>query len=77
MALGEITVSDWWNVMRREILSGLILGSLLGFIGFIRVVFWNMIFHSYGLHTISIAYTVAFSLLGVVLWELSPVLCFQ
>ncbi len=68
MALGEITVSDWWNVMRREILSGLILGSLLGFIGFIRVVFWNMIFHSYGLHTISIAYTVAFSLLGVVLW---------
>ena len=36
MALKELSVSDWWFVMRREILSGLTLGVLLGAIGFIR-----------------------------------------
>jgi magnesium transporter len=68
MALGEVSLSDWWRVMKREILSGLVLGSVLGLIGFLRVVFWNMVFHSYGDHTILIASTVGFSLLGVVLW---------
>jgi magnesium transporter len=37
MAVGEITISDWWAVLRREILSGLMLGSVLGLIGFTRV----------------------------------------
>ncbi len=32
MAVGEITVLEWWRVLRREILSGLMLGSILGFI---------------------------------------------
>jgi magnesium transporter len=36
MALGEVTVADWWRVMRREILSGLMLGVTLGIIGFLR-----------------------------------------
>jgi magnesium transporter len=34
MALGEVTISDWWRVMRREIISGLMLGITLGIIGF-------------------------------------------
>lgn len=68
MALGEVTLRDWWRVMRREILSGLVLGTILGAIGFIRVVFWNMVFHSYGANTIPIGCTVGLSLLGVVLW---------
>jgi magnesium transporter len=68
MALGEVSLTDWWRVMRREILSGLVLGSVLGLIGFVRVVFWNSVFHSYGAHTLLIASTVGFSLLGVVLW---------
>ena len=41
MALGEITIKDWWRVMRREILSGLMLGSVLGLIGFVRILIWN------------------------------------
>lgn len=68
MALGEVTLYDWWRVMRREILSGIVLGTILGFIGFMRVVFWNMVFHSYGVNTVPIAFTVGISLLGVVLW---------
>lgn len=68
MALGEITIADWWNVMRREILSGLMLGSVLGLIGFIRILLWNTLFHTYGVHTVLIGLTVGLSLIGVVLW---------
>jgi len=68
MALGEVTLYDWWRVMRREILSGLVLGTILGTIGFFRVIFWNMAFGSYGENTIPIGFTVGISLLGVVLW---------
>jgi magnesium transporter len=68
MAVGEIHVTDWWRVMRREIISGLLLGSVLGLVGFVRVLLWNRIFHSYGEHTMIIGLTVGFSLIGVVLW---------
>src|SRR3954466_12535970 len=33
MALGEVTLRDWWRVMRREIEAGLSLGLILGGIG--------------------------------------------
>ena len=68
MALGEITISDWWRVIRRELLSGMMLGAVLGIIGFTRVTLWNQIFHTYGEHSFLIASTVGFSLVGVVLW---------
>lgn len=68
MAVGEITIADWWRVMRREITSGLLLGTILGLIGFVRVTLWNSIFHTYGDHTFLIGGTVGFSLIGVVLW---------
>ncbi len=69
MAVGEITISDWWRVLRREILSGLLLGSVLGIIGFIRVSVWHSFFPEiYGEHWMMIAFTVGFSLIGVVLW---------
>ena len=69
MAVGEITISDWWRVLRREILSGLMLGTVLGLIGLLRVVAWAQIFpRVYGPHYFFIAQTVGFSLIGVVLW---------
>jgi magnesium transporter len=68
MAVGEIHVTDWWRVMRREIVSGLLLGSILGLVGFFRVIIWNQVFKSYGEHTVIIGMTVGFSLIGVVLW---------
>ena len=37
LALGEVRLGDYWSVMRREILSGLMLGTLLGSIGFLRI----------------------------------------
>jgi magnesium transporter len=69
MAVGEITLADWWRVLRRELTSGLLLGSVLGFIGFVRVGVWHSIAPNlYGDHWIQIASTVGFSLVGVVLW---------
>ncbi|ACF46902.1 MAG: magnesium transporter [Prosthecochloris sp.] len=67
MALGEITIKDWWRVMRREILSGLALGGLLGFIGVFRVVLWSIILGNYNIEWLSVGYTVGISLVGVVL----------
>lgn len=68
MALGKVTLFDWWRVMRREIFSGLVLGSILGCIGFFRVILWNLAFHSYGANTVPIGLTIGVSLVGVVLW---------
>ena len=68
MALGEVTLKDWWRVMRREILSGLSLGGILGAIGFVRITLWANLFHSYGEHWFLLALTVGFSLVGIVLW---------
>jgi magnesium transporter len=68
MALGEVTLQDWWRVMRREILSGLLLGSVLGVIGFFRITVWAKLFHAYGEHWFLIAITVGLSLVGIVLW---------
>ncbi len=68
MAVDEISLEDWWRVMKREIASGLMMGSLLGFIGFIRVAVWQQFTHIYGPHWIFIGLTVGVSLIGVVLW---------
>ena len=68
MALGEITFEDWWRVMKREILSGLVLGSILGIIGFLRIIIWSSISPIYGEHYILVGLTVGITLLFIVLW---------
>jgi magnesium transporter len=74
MALGEVTLRDWWRVMRREFQTGLLLGIFLGTIGAIRVAMWSIIgqryFHRevYGPHWPLVAITVGIALVGVVLW---------
>ena len=68
IALGEVTISDWWRIMRREIQSGVLLGVILGFLGFARVALWSFFSDVYGVHWMLIAFTIAFSVCGVVLW---------
>jgi len=68
IALGEVRVRDWWRVLRREIGAGLGLGLILGSIGLVRILLWQAIGGTYGVHYLRIALTVAFSLVGVVLW---------
>jgi len=68
MALQEITLKDWWLVMKREIFSGLLLGIVLGSIGFSRIAIWSAFSNLYGPHWALVAMTVGFSLIGIVLW---------
>lgn len=69
MALKELSLKDWWYVMRREILSGLVLGIILGAIGFVRISIWqNFQWYNYGPHWLLLATTIFFSLIGIVLW---------
>jgi len=70
MALGEVKFSSWWYVMRKEIFSGLVLGIILGAVGFTRIFIWQDVLHwyNYGEHWILVASTVFFALIGVVLW---------
>jgi magnesium transporter len=69
MAVKELDLKDWWFVMRREISSGLLLGLILGTIGFIRIAIWqNFHWFEYGEHWILIALTIFFSLIGIVMW---------
>lgn len=69
MALGEIGFRDWWRVMRREVLSGLVLGTILGIVGFLRIGIWQKFgLQVYGEHWLKVAITVFLSLIGVVIW---------
>jgi magnesium transporter len=67
LAVGELALGDWWRVGRRELLSGLSLGGILGLIGAVRVIAVEQIFHVYGEATLPVAITVGVALVGVVL----------
>lgn len=68
LALGEITVGDWWKIMRKEIQTGVLLGLILGVLGFARVGVWNMFTNLYGEHWLYIGLTIGASVMFVVLW---------
>lgn len=69
LALGELKLRDWWYVMRKEIMSGLMLGGILGSIGFVRIALWQVAgFHDYGLYWMWVGLTVGISLVLIVLW---------
>lgn len=68
MALGEVTIKDWFRVIRRELFTGLSLGLILATIGFIRIFIWQTASHLYGDYWFEVAITVSISLVGVVLW---------
>lgn len=67
MALGEITIRDWWRVMRREIFSGIFLGTTLCLMSFSVILCWQLVSGSLQEPTL-IGLVVGCSLLGVVLW---------
>ena len=69
MALGEVTLADWWRIMRREIFSGLMLGATLCLLGFSVIYAWHLWSPgTFGEHYIRIGLTVGLSLMGIVLW---------
>ena len=69
MALGELTIADWWRIMRRELVSGLLLGATLFVLGFSVIFCWHLLSpDALGEYYLRIGFTVGFSLMGIVLW---------
>jgi magnesium transporter len=68
MALGEVDLIDWWKIIKREVLSGLSLGLILGTIGFFQVLFLSQFIPALNKYLVLIGLTVGFSLVGIVLW---------
>ncbi|WP_283194946.1 magnesium transporter [Rhizobium sp. AN80A] len=67
LALGELKLSDWWRVLLRELPTGMVLGSILGAVGFSRIVLWQTIgLYDYGEHWILVGFTVFSALIGIV-----------
>jgi magnesium transporter len=68
LSLGELSLGDWWKVLRRECASGVALGGILGAIGFCRIAGWSLFTDLYGPHWLLVGITVGIALVGVVLW---------
>lgn len=69
LALGEVTLKDWWRVVRRELGSGLVLGLLLAPIGMARILLWQVFrLGDYTDHYVLVSLTVGLSVVGVVTW---------
>jgi len=68
LALGEISIKNWFSVFRKELLVGLTLGVILALLGFFRVYIWQSTTDSFASTWVMIGLTVSFSLVGVVMW---------
>ncbi|WP_019946469.1 magnesium transporter [Hymenobacter aerophilus] len=70
LSLGEFRLGDWWLILRRELLAGLMLGAVLGVVGSLRIILWAKYINPgyFGPYWALIAITVGVSLLGIVLW---------
>ncbi|HEY4102145.1 MAG TPA: magnesium transporter [Gemmatimonadales bacterium] len=80
MAVNELTLRDWWRALVRDIPTGAALGTMLGTIGFCRVLLWQVLSkhhrtllglelgYDYGPHYMLVAATVFAALIGVVLF---------
>jgi len=67
IALKEVPLRDWWRVAMREFPTGLVLGSILGVIGIVRIALWQQLhLYDYGTHWPLLAVTVGGALVGVV-----------
>ncbi|WP_026848681.1 magnesium transporter [Gemmatimonas phototrophica] len=67
MALGEVRLSDWWQVVQRELPAGLILGLMLGTLAAARISAWALLgLYDYGPHHFRLALTVGITLVSIV-----------
>ena len=67
LALQQVRLGDWWRVALRELPAGIVLGSILGVIGVVRIATWQWSgLYDYGAHWMLIALTVGLALIGIV-----------
>jgi magnesium transporter len=68
MALEEVSLKDWWAVMRREIWFGMVLGVTLAFLGTARLAIGARLGEQLGAEWATLSLVVGVSLVAVVIW---------
>lgn len=68
MALGEVTLQDWWRIASREVISGILMGATLGLLGCGIVLIGHEAFDLFGDHYVLISIAIGTAVMGVVLW---------
>ncbi len=68
MALGEVQITDWWRIFKREVVQGLMMGFTLALFGFLIIFCAQTFFGIIGPHYNLIALSIAIAIVGVVLW---------
>jgi magnesium transporter len=69
LALKELNLEDWWLVLRKELLTGLTLGTFLGLLGFVRIIVWHHLgWGDFRGHPYQLGTTVWISVIGVVMF---------
>jgi len=67
LALREVTLSDWWRVIGRELPTSMTLGAILGAIGALRVGLWHFLgIYDYGPYWFLIALTLFLAVLAII-----------
>jgi magnesium transporter len=65
----DIKLNDWWMVLKRELLSGFLLGSFLGVLGSVVIATWMVMRGNiFSIELVLQALTVGTSLVGVVVF---------
>jgi len=68
MTLGEVRGRNWLMVLRREVMTSLSMGCIIGVIGYCQVALWELLLGGIGPHWHQVGMTIGLSLLGVVTW---------
>eukprot|EP00913_Durusdinium_trenchii_P005817 g5429.t1 len=68
LALEEVSFKDCWRVARKELLTGLVLGSVLGGLGLLTVLALNMTGLAETEHAWRLAFVVGTAVVGIVIW---------
>jgi len=68
IALGQVSLRDWFTILWRETRVALMLGATLGAIGIVRILIGAQFGDTFTEFYLDVSYAVAFALVGVVLW---------
>ncbi len=68
IAVDEVHFKDWWRICRKEIITGWLLGLMLGVIGVVTVWVLSLIGFIDTPHVWPLAFTVGGAVQGIVLW---------
>lgn len=68
IAVEEVHLGLWWRIMRKEILTGIILGTALGFMGAITVILLSMVGFAHTPYANELALTVGSAIFFIVIW---------